>query len=161
MRFLDVRCRKREDSPFACLKESVMFKRRIFACLLAILAIVFFLTATESLSARPAQGIGSIGVTATPHAFRGPCPAHLRFSARIEVDHFPMTLNYQWERSDGAKGPVRVVRVPSARTKTVTVVDTWQMGRKGDRLDVWEKVRVRSGNADTTSREATVTVDCR
>ena len=138
-----------------------MSNRRVFGCLLVLLSVFLLVSAAQPLSARPAEGIGGIDVTASPHAFRGACPAHLKFTARIEVDRYPMTLNYQWERSDGVKGPTRVVHVPNVHTKTVTVVDSWQVGRKGDHLDLWEKVRVRSGNTDMTSREAAVTVDCR
>ena len=121
------------------------------------LAIAGYATRTALAS----EGIGQVSVTATPQSFTGRCPAHLKFTARIAVDRYPMTLNYQWERSDGAKGPVKVVKVPNANTHSVTTVDSWQIGAKGDHLDVWEKIRVRSGNTDITSDAATVTVTCR
>jgi hypothetical protein len=136
-------------------------KSRALGCLLVAFSVVLILSTAQSLSARPAEGIGAIDVTATPRAFRGPCPARLHFSARIEVDHYPMTFNYQWERSDGALGPKRIAKVPSPHTRTITLVDTWQVGRKGDHMDVWQKVRIRSGNTDITSRQATVTLDCK
>jgi hypothetical protein len=42
--------------------------------------------------------------------YNGSCPANLRFTANIYVDRVPMSYNYEWERSDGAKSGERVVR---------------------------------------------------
>jgi hypothetical protein len=107
------------------------------------------------------QGIAQVRVVAGPRHYHGPCPGQIRFSAKIVVDRYPMTLNYQWERSDGARGPVRVVRIPSAATRSITAVDMWRTGTRGERAELWEKIRVRSGNADITSDPAVVTLACR
>ena len=134
-----------------------MIQRRIvtFGLLVGLCVIAAFTAHVAG------QGIGDVRVTASPQHYTGPCPGHIRFTARIVVEHYPMALNYQWERSDGAKGPVKVVKVPSAATKTITTVDTWQVGTRCERGEVWEKLRVRSGNADITSDQATATVTCR
>ncbi|MGD0307920.1 MAG: hypothetical protein ABSC02_01415 [Acidobacteriota bacterium] len=70
-----------------------------------------------------------------------------------------MTLNYQWERSDGAKGEVMVRRVSNPNARTVTVVDTWELS--ATHKEVWVKLRVRCGNEDVTSEPAHVTINCR
>jgi hypothetical protein len=72
-----------------------------------------------------------------------------------------MTLNYQWQRSDGAKGPLRVMRVPNASTRVLTIIEHWQLGAPGKQMQVWEQLRVRSGKTDITSAPATATINCR
>ena len=125
--------------------------------LLAFIVITLVVVGYATHTVLSGEGIGQVTVAATPHSFSGRCPAHVRFTAKIEVDKYPMILNVQWERSDGAKGPVKIIKVPSAGTKSVTAVDSWQIGTSGD---VWEKIRVRSGNTDITSDSPTVTIKC-
>ena len=82
-----------------------------------------------------AQGIGNVSVEAHPAAFVGRAPARLRFVARIELEG-ARTFNYQWVRSDGAKGPVQVVQVKNPRQRQLTVADSWQLGAPGQRMEV-------------------------
>ena len=83
-----------------------------------------------------AQGppITAVTVAANPQSYTGPCPAKIAFIGKIHVDRYPMTLNYQWQRSDGAKGPLRVMRVPNASTRVLTVIEHWQLGSPGQQM---------------------------
>ncbi len=110
-----------------------------------------------------AQGAPITAVTAAayPQSYTGPCPAKITFTGKIYVDRYPMTFNYQWQRSDGAKGPLRMMRVPNASTRVLTVIEHWQLGAPGQQKQVWEQLRVRSGNTDITSAPATATINCR
>jgi hypothetical protein len=105
--------------------------------------------------------IGNVSVTADPESFAGRCPVTIKFTGTIEVLAYPMTFNYHWERSDGAKGPVHVVRVPSPRTRTITVVDTWRLGSQGQNLNVWQKLHVNCGNTHIVSEPASASISCR
>ncbi len=107
-----------------------------------------------------AQGIGNVSVEAHPSSYTGRAPARLRFIARIELAG-ARTFNYHWIRSDGAKGPVQVVQVRDPHQRMITVVDNWQLGAPGQRLEVWETIQVNCGNQHITSGRATVSVSCR
>lgn len=109
-----------------------------------------------------AQGILNVHVRVNPEVYRGRCPGEIVFTGRVEVDRAPIVLNYEWERSDGAKGQRKTLHVHSPETRTVTIVDRWHVGgHAGDRIEVWERLRVRSGNADVSSPRAVATVECR
>jgi len=133
-----------------------MSKSRIVV--LAILAMFVLLGSTQP---GYGQSISGVEVVSNMSHYSGGCPAHIRFTGKIFVNAYPMTLNYQWERSDGVKGPVKIVHVPSRSTRSITAVDTWQLGAPGKRMQVSAKLRVRSGNTDLTSNSAQVTVACR
>jgi len=130
-----------------------MYKARVLSlCLVA----VFVLSCLASTAA--AQGIGGVTVKASPDTYNGPCPAKIRFTGVIEVLHRPMTLNYHWERSDGAKGPVKVFHV-TGNTRTITTVEMWQLNTPG-REQITATLHVNSGN-DHLSSSATVRATCR
>jgi len=133
-------------------------KRFSIAALSALVALTV-LGAGQILTAQ--EAVSGVSVTANVQTYSGKCPAKIKFTGVIEVNKYPLTLNYQWERSDGAKGPKKVERVPSAKTKTVTVVDYWQLGAKGDSMTVSAKLRVRTGNLDLASAPAEVTIHCK
>ena len=98
-----------------------------------------------------------VGVVAKPRVWDGPCPADLEFIATIHVSRFPTFVEYQWERSDGAKGPRRRVEILSAGRG---VSDTWHLGGRRGRRVVWERLHVLAPTG-ITSPEARVTVTCR
>ena len=106
------------------------------------------------------EAIGSVTVTANKTSYTGKCPTTIKFTGKIEVNKFPMSLNYHWERSDGAKTAVKVVHVKKG-TKTLTVVDTWKLGAAGKHVDGWVKLIVNSGNTHITSDPANFTLDCK
>jgi hypothetical protein len=121
------------------------------------------LVATIFLAASPAaraQGpIKAVKAGVNFSHYRGPCPAHLRFTGNIYVDHYPMTYNYEWERSDGAKSQKHVVHVTGPAQLHIVVREEWVMGSPGTK-EVWQQLRVRTGNTDVTSQPAKVVVDC-
>lgn len=109
------------------------------------------------VTTREGQGIHNVTVGANMSRYTGPCPAHIRFTANVYVDRFPMAYNYEWERSDGAKGGERVVRVNNQAQEHLIFRDDWTLGARGT---VWERLRVRSGNGSFTSLPARVVVEC-
>ena len=116
------------------------------------------------MASRPLQAqdpIKSVKVGVNYSHYRGPCPAHLRFTGNIYVEHSPMTYNYQWERSDGAKGEKHVVHVTNPSERHLTIFEEWNMGAPGRSSEVWQSLRVRSGNTDVTSEAAKVVVECK
>jgi hypothetical protein len=72
-----------------------------------------------------------------------------------------MTYNYQWERSDGARSEKHVVQVAYPSERHLTVFEEWNLGAPGVSKNVWQRLRVRTGNTDVTSNEANVVVECR
>jgi hypothetical protein len=107
------------------------------------------------------QGIRQVTVIAIPSHWNAPCPAHLRFVARVGIEKAPMLVNYEWTRSDRGKSAARVVKVTDPSARELTLVEKWQPGSKGERLEVWERIRVRSGTADVSAQSPSVSVVCR
>jgi hypothetical protein len=128
--------------------------RRFVSCL--VVAVAGLMVASLNAQAQ----IGSVKVGVNYSHYRGPCPAHLRFTGNIYVDRYPMTYNYQWERSDGARTEKHVVRVTSPAQRHLTIFEEWALGQTGHSSVVWERLRVRTGNTDVTSEPANVTVQC-
>lgn len=128
----------------------------------ALIAILFIgVIALTSIPTSADDVIGSVTVTVNKATFTGKCPTQFKFTGKIEVNKFPMVFNYHWERSDGGKTAVKVVKVPNAKTKTMTVVDTWQLGAKGKHFEGWVKLFVNSGNTHMVSEPASFTLDCK
>ena len=133
-----------------------MFRRFLY-CLLVVTAV--WLVAPRELQAQ--DPIRSVKVGVNYSHYRGPCPAHLRFTGNIYVDRVPMTYNYQWERSDGARGEKHVVHVSNPAERRLTIFEEWSLGAPGRSNQVWQSLRVRSGNTDVTSEPAKVAVECK
>lgn len=98
-----------------------------------------------------------VAIVAKPRVYDGPCPADLQFTATIFVSHYPTFADYQWERSDGAKGPRQHVDIRSAGRG---VTDSWHLGAGRRRYVVWERLHVLAPTG-IYSPEARVTVNCR
>jgi hypothetical protein len=103
----------------------------------------------------PAKVTGFVP-SASPKTFNGGCPATITFTSVINANQYPVMAQYQWERSDGATGQKQSVQLTA---KGQTVSDTWQLGGKGERLSVWEKVHVLSPN-DLSSGHAAARITC-
>lgn len=115
------------------------------------------LAAASMAGAQPPSGsVTKIESTARPKVFNGKCPATIRFTAVIYVTG-PTTVEYQWERSDGATDEKKTIQI---RGKGMGVNDTWQLGGTGDHLKVWEKLHVTSPNA-MFSLPAEASINCR
>jgi len=121
------------------------------------------LAALPSATGRsPAQQspFGEVALIASPTTYTGTCPAHLRFEGRVHVNVHPMTFNYHFERSDGAKTASKVVHVTTAKGDVYVVTDRWQLGAKGQHRQVWEKLVVASGDSKAESNQASAEVTC-
>jgi hypothetical protein len=127
----------------------------------SLIGITAFLAIVPSAAAEP---FGSIHVTANRNQYVGRgCPIEILFSGTInfEMPHPKgFVFNYQWERSDGAKGPVRVVR-PAPNERSLVVRDKWRLGAPGRNLDVSQTLLVNSGNTHLSQSSQTVRVECR
>ena len=111
-----------------------------------------------------AQGpFGSLLVAANRSQYTGPgCPIEVIYTANVNflTPHGGLSFNYHWERSDGAKGPVEVVRVvPNQR---MMVIHTgWRVGAPGRHYQVSETIFVNSGYTHLTHSSRVVTINCR
>ena len=101
--------------------------------------------------------VNRVVVAARPASFAGRCPAHLHFVGTIYVTRYPVWLEYEWERSDGGRGPRQRVEV---RSRSLTVGDSWELGGGRERLRVWERLHVLAPTG-ISSPAANVSVNCR
>lgn len=126
-------------------------------------AFTFAAAATLTLGAgTPAHltaggNVTKIEMITRPKSYTGPCPAPLRFTGVIHVSQSPVTVEYQWERSDGATAPKHKIVI---RNRGLGVNDSWKVGGAGEHLTVWEKLHVLSPN-DMVSPAGSVVVKCR
>jgi hypothetical protein len=118
------------------------------------LGILVFLVAI-SLAAQ-ARTVTRVGIVAKPRSYSGPCPVTLQFIGTIFVSRYPVWVEYQWERSDGARGQRQKVRIDS-RGRGVS--ETWQLGGRHERMQVWERLHVLAPTG-ITSPVARVNVNC-
>jgi hypothetical protein len=93
-----------------------------------------------------------------PVSYSGKCPATLHWSATLTVRNPPATVQYEWLRSDSAKGPTKEIVVRG--TSATVGGESWQLGADKDRIHVWERLHVISPNT-VNSRAAGVNVTCR
>lgn len=100
------------------------------------------LLSSQPLSAQK-KIVTKVVATAKPKAYKGKAPAHIEFIGTIFVSKHPVTVEYEWERSDGAKGGHLKVEVRGPRA---VVKDTWDVGASGEHLRIWEKLHVFSPN---------------
>lgn len=125
-----------------------------FARLIPLLAL-----APLAAFARPAAAqytVTKVVAVVNPKSFTGDCPAQLKFTGTIFVSRHPVTVSYQWERSDGGKGPRQTVTINAAGEG---VSDTWTLGSKGAHLTVSQKLHVLAPTG-ITSAPATAKVNC-
>ena len=104
-----------------------------------------------------AQTVSRVTVGVRPQNFSGRCPAELVFIGTIHVNRYPVIVEYEWERSDGARGPRQRVRIDS---RGRGVRDTWTLGARGEQLHVWEQLHVLAPT-NIRSPRAAVRVNCR
>ena len=114
------------------------------------------LAALPASAAAPAP-VTRIDVIAKPAAYIGKCPANLSFIATIRVARWPLVVEYQWERSDGSRTRREHVQIRGA---SQGVTDLRRIGRRGQRLRVWQRLHVLAPNP-LTSRQARAIVTCR
>jgi hypothetical protein len=104
---------------------------------------------------------GPVSLGVMPARYTGRCPAHIRYTATIAVTTHPMAFNYQFERSDGAKSQLRVIRVPANGPASYRFNEQWQVGAAGQHIQVWEKLKVASGVTRVETNPVSVDITCR
>jgi hypothetical protein len=104
---------------------------------------------------------GSVHVNVNRHEYKGHCPVEVLFTGTINFEHpHPrgFAMNYHWERSDGAKGPVQVVH-PNPEQRNLVVREPWHIG--GGHHDLSATLFVNSGNTHIRETSQNVHVECR
>jgi len=131
-----------------------MNRNRTLAVAAAIAAAAAFATIPAHAQVHTVTGVGAF---ASPKSYRGGCPATIEFVGTIRVSHYPVRVEYAWERSDGARSERRVIDV---RSPTRRVNDHWRLGAHGERINVWERLHVLAPTG-ISSGEAHAHLDCR
>ena len=122
------------------------------------------LATVASLAAAEDNPFGPINVAANRSQYKGAgCPIQIIYTATINfVMPHPkgFAFNYHWERSDGAKSAVQVVR-PNPNQRSRVVRDTWTLGAKGHSYQASETLFVNSGNTHLSQSSPVVQVVCK
>jgi len=132
--------------------------RRYSAPLLAALA-AFCITD----AALAADLFGPIRIGANRSKYVGACPVEVIFTGNINLNSpHPkgFAFNYYWVRSDGAKGPVNVVK-PSPSENMLVVKEPWTLGSAGQHYDISVKLYVNSGETHLEQTSQVVPVTCK
>ena len=134
------------------------------ACRFAALALLAALAPSAGALAADAGPFGPVHVSANRSGYDGKgCPVSIVYTATISLPGpHPkgFVFNYHWERSDGGKGKVQVVR-PSEGQRSLTVHETWKLGKPGQKIDAGVKLFLDSGNSHLVETSPVVTVNCR
>jgi hypothetical protein len=125
------------------------------------------LAAAALLSVSPAaladDVFGPIKVGANRSKYTGSCPVDVVFTGNINLNSpHPkgLVVNYHWERSDGVKSPVQVVR-PNPQQKMLIVKDPWSIGAGPKHYDISVRLLVNSGNTHLEESSQTVSITCK
>jgi hypothetical protein len=103
---------------------------------------------------------GPIRVAVNRSQYVGSCPVDIVFTGTINftMPHPQgLTFNYYWERSDGAKTPVRIVR-PQDSQRSSVVRETWHLGAAGQKYSASTTLFVNSGNSHGSQASPVVNV---
>ena len=100
--------------------------------------------------------VTKVVVIGKPSTYTGPCPAEIQFVGTIFVSEPPVTVEYEWERSDGARGERHRLEIRSAGQG---VYETWKLGEPTKHMRVWERLHILSPR-NMTSPHAVVTINC-
>jgi len=106
---------------------------------------------------------GEIRIGANRSRYVGGCPVDIVYTANINLNSpqpAGLVFNYQWVRSDGAKGPVTVVH-PNPNQRMVIVREPWHLGAAGQHYDVSVTLFVNSGNTHLQQASQVVSVTCK
>jgi len=120
------------------------------------------LAALASMASADEGIFGPIHVASNRRQYTGRnCPIEIIFTASINFAPHTTgeSFNYHWARSDGAKGPTRVVRV-APNQRSLVVRDSWRLGAAGRRFDASETIFLNSGNTHLREGSPTVAVVC-
>ncbi|HTS85983.1 MAG TPA: hypothetical protein VMG61_12820 [Usitatibacter sp.] len=110
-----------------------------------------------------AEVLGGLRLGANRSNYNGACPVEVVFTANVLItnNHGPGgAFNYHWERSDGAKTAVQVVRVGPGG-ETLIYKEHWRLGRPGSIHDISVTFHANSGNQHMQETSQTVHIQCR
>jgi len=116
-----------------------------------------------SHAAFAADLFGPILIGANRSKYVGPCPVSVVLTGNINLNSpHPkgFTFTYHWARSDGAKGPVNVVK-PSPGQNMLVVKEPWTVGAAGQHHDLSVTLFVNSGNTHLEQTSQVVSVTCK
>jgi hypothetical protein len=143
---------------------------RIIAVSFAAMLATAAPAAAQATPAPPQAAAAVATAAAVPPQYSGNCPAPIDFVGRITATAVGMTIDYQWERSNGSASKVLHLTVTAAARNhgadsaaapysVPTAVDRWKVGfpARGGRF--WERVHIIAP-VDFTSRQAQTDVDC-
>lgn len=100
-----------------------------------------------------AQEVITVGDTSASLRALGNGNTELTFTAVLGLNVIPITFNFHWERSDGAKTAVKVVSVRNPGEQTYRLVEKWVVKQTVPVDQLWEKVYVNSGNTHLVSSQ--------
>ena len=75
----------------------------------------------------------------------------ITFVAVLSLNVIPMSFNFHWGRSDGARTALRVISVNNGAQQVYRLVEKWTVGPSVAVDQLWEKVFVNSGNTHLVS----------
>jgi hypothetical protein len=122
-------------------------KRPVRFFVLALALVVF--TAAQASAQEPI----SIGATTSSALNLSNGNTEITFVAVLTLNVVPITFNFHWERSDGAKTAVKVVPVRNSSEGTYRLIEKWTVGKNVATDQLWEKVFVNSGNTHLVSNQ--------
>jgi hypothetical protein len=102
--------------------------------------------------------IGNVSASANYDNWGGKCPKQFTFTGEITANAKGI-VNYHWERSDGAKGPSKIVKVKPGQT--ITVHDSWKLGAAGEKMTISETLIAESGNQHLNAKSKDIPIQCK
>ncbi|HET9471226.1 MAG TPA: hypothetical protein VFO24_08980 [Usitatibacter sp.] len=98
-----------------------------------------------------------VTLVAKPRVYNGSCPATIDFIGTIHLSRHPARVEYEWERSDGARGRREVIEIRAAGQG---VRESWTLGRPGEHTTIGMRLHVLAPTG-ISSPEVRVRVNCR
>ncbi len=95
----------------------------------------------------------SIGETSSSARSLDNGSTEITFVAVINLNVIPISFNFHWERSDGARTGVKVISVRNTSEQSYRLVEKWTVGQNVQIDQLWEKVLVNSGNTHLASEQ--------
>ncbi len=96
-----------------------------------------------------------------PQNYTGACPHTFRFEGQVYTyaTPTPVTVKYQWVRSDGAKGPIQsiLIKTPTGNAGVHTAEYNWTLGKP---FTGWAAVNVLSPNV-YAGNHAAISLSCK
>ena len=110
--------------------------------------------------------VGSAAFADDPIAIQGVGASHeklangdiqFKFTVRVDVSVTPLTYNFHWERSDGAKSAAQVASVKKGVT-SFTISEEWKLGPNSGLTEIWEQLFINTGNTHLSSKQIKIAV---